>query len=126
MKAFLAFYMTLALVSAIAQVPEGGRAKQVPPPAFVVTDFDNPSDGYYQGYLLLKVAEQFKDPEELSARLRNALATFREVTKRFPNWKRELLAARIIDVEARLKKVRIPEGNGPPQNAEQLVPPNGP
>ncbi len=117
--------MTMALVAAKAPILVQPPGKQEPPPAFVVPEFDESSDGYYQGCLLLTVAEQFKNQDELNKRLRNALTTFREVARKFPNWKKELVAARIKDFEARLRKIRIPEADEPnlqcPHCGERII-----
>jgi hypothetical protein len=62
-------------------------------------DFDDPKDGYSQGFLLTREAEKATDPVASIRQLEAALAYFREVKKRFPDWKQSMIDGRIQRTE---------------------------
>jgi len=65
-------------------------------------EFDDPKDGYSQGSLLTYEAEKATDPVESFRRLEAALAYFRAVKKRFPDWKKSMVDRQIQYTEERL------------------------
>jgi hypothetical protein len=62
-------------------------------------EFDEPKDGYSHGSLLTYEAEKATDPVESIRHLEAALAYFRAVKKRFPDWKQSMIDARIQRTE---------------------------
>ena len=62
-------------------------------------DFDDPKDGYSHGLSLKYKAEKATDPEESIRHLETALAYFRAVKKRFPDWNKSMVNGRIQRTE---------------------------
>jgi hypothetical protein len=62
-------------------------------------EFADPKDGYSQGFLLTREAEKATDPVESFRHLEAALAYFRAVKKRFPDWKKSMVDGRIQRTE---------------------------
>ncbi|RYD83997.1 MAG: hypothetical protein EOP84_06715 [Verrucomicrobiaceae bacterium] len=60
--------------------------------AKIITD---PSDSYFQTHLLLKNAGETKASETSIRQLEDALASLEELKKQFPDWKKEMVDARI-------------------------------
>jgi hypothetical protein len=76
-----------------------GSSPMVTEPVLSEMEFDDPKDGYSQGSLLTREAEKATDPVESIRHLEAALAYFREVKKRFPDWKKSMIDGRIQRTE---------------------------
>ncbi|MCF7730653.1 MAG: hypothetical protein K9N23_03155 [Akkermansiaceae bacterium] len=76
-----------------------GSSPMVTEPVLSEMEFDDPKDGYSQGFLLMREAEKATDPVESIRHLEAALAYFREVKKRFPDWKKSMIDGRIQKTE---------------------------
>jgi hypothetical protein len=76
-----------------------GSSPMVTEPVLSEMEFDDPKDGYSQGFLLMREAETATDPVESIRHLEAALAYFREVKKRSPDWKKSMIDGRIQRTE---------------------------
>jgi hypothetical protein len=67
--------------------------------------FDDPSDGYFLGFLKVKSAEEINSREDSIRLLQMADSYFQEVKNRFPDWKTEMVNARIEKTREALAKL---------------------
>ena len=58
-------------------------------------EFDDPSDSYFQAFLLIRAAGEIANREESIRKLQRALDLLRAVRKRYPEWKIDMVEARI-------------------------------
>ena len=71
--------------------------------------FADPSDGYFHGYLLVRDSDRMPRPEDSIRLLQAANSYFQEVKSRFPNWKAELVNARIQKTQDAIAELSIPD-----------------
>ena len=83
--------------------------------------FADPSDGYFHGYLLVRDSDRMPRPEDSIRLLQAANSYFQEVKSRFPNWKAELVNARIQKTQDAIAELSIPDDRSK-QDAEQPGP----
>lgn len=68
-------------------------------------EFDDPADGYFHAYLLMREAEKTTNQEKSIRNLQEALGYFRAVKQRYPDWKTEMVEARTRVTEDSLTRV---------------------
>ena len=68
-------------------------------------EFDDPADGYFHAYLLMREAEKTTNQEKSIRNLQEALGYFRAVKQRYPDWKTEMDEARTRVTEDSLTRV---------------------
>ena len=77
--------------------------------AETLKEFKDPSDGYFMGYLKFRSSKDMTRPEDTQRYLKQADFYFQAVKKRFPDWKPEMVNARIEKTKEALAKVSTPD-----------------
>lgn len=79
----------------------------LPKPLLSEADIDDPADGYFQAYLLIRESEKTEDQQESIRILKEALGHFKAVESKFPDWKRLMVDARIKQTQQRLDSLSM-------------------
>jgi hypothetical protein len=82
----------------VARRPSGASSP-VTDSALVGKQFDDPKEGFSHGLFLQREAEKSTDPVEAFRHLEAALACFRAVKGRFPDWKKTMVDGQIRKTE---------------------------
>ena len=69
---------------------------------------EEPSDLYYQAYLLTREAEREEDRDQALQKLQKALDEFQAIKTKFPDWKPKMVEGRIELMQQMIAKKKAP------------------
>ncbi|WP_035610163.1 hypothetical protein [Haloferula sp. BvORR071] len=107
----LPFVFLIALVPVVAPVLRADEVKPQEPGK--EKKKEDPSDAYFQGWLLSREAEKLREAgknQEAEAKLVRALMIFRGLRHQWPEWKKKMVKGRLLQTEETLKAWGWKEG----------------